>query len=61
MVVPDHKASSLLPKIRSNVLPGSILYTDALRSYRSTQGEYIHSFIDRSRTYVEGRVLSAPR
>lgn len=34
MVVPNHKASSLIPRIYENVVPGSTLYTDALRSYR---------------------------
>ncbi|GAC1392025.1 MAG: IS1595 family transposase [Vulcanimicrobiaceae bacterium] len=56
MVVPDHKRSSLLPHIRQNVLPGSMLYTDALRSYRNLGPEYHHAFIDHMVTYVEGRV-----
>jgi transposase-like protein len=56
MVVPNHKASSLIPRIRENVLPGSVLYTDALRSYRQTDQEYIHRFIDHSLHYVQGRV-----
>jgi hypothetical protein len=34
MVIPNHKASSLIPKIYENIVPGSTLYTDALRSYR---------------------------
>jgi len=55
-VVPNHKAASLLPRIYQNVLPGSILYTDALRSYRQTDHDYIHKFIDHSLSYVEGRV-----
>jgi hypothetical protein len=55
-VVPNHKAVSLLPKIYENVLPGSILYTDALRSYRQAAPDYIHEFIDHSLRYVEGRV-----
>jgi len=56
MVVPNHKASSLIPRIYSNVLPGSVLYTDALRSYRRTDHDYTHKFIDHSLRYVEGRV-----
>jgi hypothetical protein len=35
---------------------GSVLYTDALRSYRQTDRDYIHEFIDHSLAYVEGRV-----
>ncbi|HTW85633.1 MAG TPA: IS1595 family transposase [Candidatus Sulfotelmatobacter sp.] len=56
MVVPDHKRASLLPHIQQNVLPGSVLYTDALRSYRNIGPEYRHEFIDHMVTYVEGRV-----
>lgn len=56
MVVPNHKASSLIPKIYENVETGSTLYTDALRSYRQTDRDYIHEFIDHSLAYVEGRV-----
>ena len=56
MVVPNHKASSLIPRKYSNVLPGSVLYTDAFRSYRRTDRNYIHKFIDHSLRYVEGRV-----
>jgi transposase-like protein len=55
-VVPNHKASSLMPVLRLNVLPGSVLYTDALRSYRQADGEYIHRFIDHSLRFAEGRV-----
>jgi len=57
VVVPDHRRSSLIPHIRANVLPGSAIYTDALRSYRSLPSEgYAHAFIDHMVTYCEGRV-----
>ena len=56
MVVPNHKASSLIPKICSNVVTGSTLYTDALRSYRQTDRDFVHDFIDHSVAYVNGRV-----
>jgi len=56
MMVPNHRASSLLPEIYANVRPGSMLYTDALRSYRQVGPEYMHKFIDHSLRYVEGRV-----
>ncbi len=55
MVVPDHSKASLVPRLRSNVLPGSVLYTDALRSYRGLS-EFQHAFVDHMVTYVEGRV-----
>jgi transposase-like protein len=56
MVVHDHKRRTLAPLIHSNVLPGSVLYTDALRSYRNLGPDYLHAFVDHMKTYVEGRV-----
>jgi transposase-like protein len=56
MVVPDHSKASLVPRIRENVAPGSMLYTDALRSYRNLGPDYSHAFVDHMVTYVEGRV-----
>jgi len=56
MVVPDHKAATLIPRIYANVLPGSVLYTDALRSYRQADRDYVHRFIDHAVKYVEGCV-----
>jgi transposase-like protein len=56
MVVPNHKASSLIPRIYENVVPGTTLYTDALRSYRQTDRDYVHEYIDHSLAYVQGRV-----
>ena len=56
MIVPNHRASSLIPKIYANVRTGSTLYTDALRSYRQCDRDYIHEFIGHSLTYVNGRV-----
>jgi transposase-like protein len=56
MVVLNHKASSLVPRILDNVVTGSTLYNDALRSYRQTDRGFIHDFIDHSVEYVNGRV-----
>jgi transposase-like protein len=47
-VVPNHKASCLIPVIYRNALPGSMVYTDALRSYRQLDRDYVHEFIDHS-------------
>jgi len=58
MVVPDHKAKSLLPKIYEHVVPGSTLYTDALRSYRQADRDFVHEFIDHSVEYVNGRITT---
>lgn len=56
MVVPNHKATSLIPKVYEHIEPGSTLYTDALRSYRQADRDFSHEFIDHSVAYVEGRV-----
>lgn len=56
MVVENRKASSLMPRLRANVLPGSVLDTDALRSYSEAQQHYAHHVIDHSIRYVQGRV-----
>jgi transposase-like protein len=56
MVVPNHKASSLIPQLYRNVVPGSILYTDALRSYHQADRDYIHQFVDHSLRFAEGLV-----
>jgi len=58
MVVPNHKATSLIPRIYDNVRPGSTLYTDALRSYRQADRDFIHEFIDHSVAYVNGRITT---
>ena len=64
MVVPNHKASSLIPKIYANVVTGSTLYTDALRSYRQTDRDFVHDFYrplcglrQRSRSHEHHRKL----
>lgn len=58
MVVGSRKRTDLHPHIRSNVFPGSSIYTDALWTYRSLKGlnDYQHAFIDHFVTYCEGRV-----
>ncbi|MEX2302678.1 MAG: IS1595 family transposase [Bryobacterales bacterium] len=55
-VVADRRASSVIPEIVDNVLPGSAVYTDDLRSYRELVADYAHEFIDHTEAYVKGRV-----
>jgi len=55
MVVPDHSKVSLVPPLYRNVLPGSMLYTDALRTYRNLPA-FQHEFVDHMIEYVNGRV-----
>jgi len=58
MVVPDHSAATLLPIIRKNVWPGSVLYTDAMRAYRTTEAQYVHYAIDHAVRYVDGHITT---
>jgi transposase-like protein len=56
-MVPSRRSALLQKEIRSNVAPGSILYTDAFASYRhGLEADYIHEVIDHSEDYVRGRV-----
>ncbi len=56
-MVPTRRSALLQKEIRSNVAPGSILYTDAFASYRrGLEADYIHEVIDHSEDYVRGRV-----
>jgi transposase-like protein len=56
MVVKDRSAASLIPPIRANVLPTSILYTDAWGPYRRAETHYAHEIVDHTVEYVRGRV-----
>ena len=55
-VVPDTKSRTLQVEIRENVEPGSEVYTDALRSYRGLDPEYVHQVVDHAEQYAEGKV-----
>jgi transposase-like protein len=56
MVVPNTKRKSLRRAINTHVEPGSIVYSDALRSYNDLNTDYIHSVINHAEKYVEGNV-----
>lgn len=56
MVVHSTRRSELERQIFANVAPGSIVYTDALKSYRALRATYQHDFIDHAAEYVRGRV-----
>jgi transposase-like protein len=55
-VVPNVQSASLVPIIRENVQPGSEMITDMLRSYWEIRDDYIHSVIDKTKSYVKGHV-----
>jgi len=56
MVVPNTKRRSLQGEVLKHVESGSRVYTDALRSYRDLDKEYIHSVINHAERYVDGLV-----
>lgn len=55
-VVPDTKSRTLQVEVRKNVEPGSEVHTDALRSYRGLDPEYVHNVVDHAERYVDGHV-----
>lgn len=55
-VVPDTKSRTLQVEVRENVEPGSEVHTDALRSYRGLDPEYVHNVVDHAERYVDGHV-----
>ncbi len=50
------KRSVLDPIVRKNVQSGSTVYSDALASYDSLHGEFVHKVIDHAEAYVDGQV-----
>ena len=55
-VVPDTKSRTLQVEVRENVEPGSEVHTDALKSYRGLDPEYVHNVVDHAERYVNGHV-----
>src|SRR6266850_6449704 len=55
-VVDTRRKHDLHAHIRENVVPGSELHTDALKSYDGLDSEYAHKVIDHAESYVEGNV-----
>jgi transposase-like protein len=58
-VLPDRKKDSLHTVIHSNVEPGTVLYTDALKNYRDPgiTEVYQHDFVDHAEAYVKDKVV----
>jgi len=55
-IVPNTKRHPLHGEIRKHVHTGATVNTDALRSYRGLDDEYIHNVIDHAEAYVNGQV-----
>ena len=56
VVIPNTKRKSLRSAINTHVEPGSIVYSDALRSYNDLNTDYIHSVINHAEKYVDGQI-----
>jgi transposase-like protein len=56
MVVPNTKRKSLRREINSHVETGSMVYSDALKSYNDLNNDYIHNVINHAEKYVDGNV-----
>ncbi len=55
-IVPNVRRATLQRVVREQVVPGSTVYSDALRSYRGLDWDYVHATIDHAETYVKDRV-----
>jgi|SRR5215213_42829 len=56
MVVANVKRKSLRREINTHVEAGSMVYSDALKSYNDLNYDYIHNVINHAEKYVEGNV-----
>lgn len=55
-VIPNNKRKPLHDHIKKNVENGSNVYSDALRSYRGLENNYIHNVINHAERYVDGHI-----
>jgi len=55
-IVPTVRRKPLHGEIRKHVEAGSAIYSDALKSYNTLDGDYQHQVIDHAVTYVDGNV-----
>lgn len=60
VVVPDRRATTLVPIIQRYVAPGSTITTDGWRSYRSLGGTYIHRVVNHSLNFVDPVTGASP-
>jgi transposase-like protein len=56
MVVPNVKRKSLHSEVSKHVEAGSMVYSDALRSYDRLADEFIHNVINHAEEYVRGNI-----
>src|ERR1051326_5843666 len=56
MVVSNVRRKSLRREINNHIEPGSMVYSDALKSYNDLNTDYIHNVINHAEKYVQGNV-----
>jgi transposase-like protein len=55
-VVPNVRGHRLQGKVRAEVERNSMIFSDALKSYRGLSQDYVHQVVDHAETYVDGMV-----
>jgi transposase-like protein len=55
-VVETRRRKTLSPVVREQVEAGTVVYTDALKSYNDLRSDYVHQVIDHAEEYVRGNV-----
>jgi transposase-like protein len=55
-VVSDIRRGTLHPEVKKHVEPGSMIYTDELKSYDGLEADYAHKVINHAEAYVKGNV-----
>ena len=55
-IVRNVRRNGLQREIKKEIVKGSEIYTDALRSYSGLEQEYVHKLIDHAECYAKGHV-----
>jgi transposase-like protein len=55
-VIPSTRRQTLADRLRENVEPGSVVYTDAAAAYTSIKNTYTHYVINHAHEYVRGHI-----
>lgn len=55
-IVPNIRKGHLQLEVQEHVLPGSMVFTDALKSYDGLEQDYIHQVINHAEAYGKGNV-----
>ncbi len=56
IVVRDNSRDALEPNVHEHVPAGATVYTDAHRSYKFLQYDYMHKVVDHAERYVDGQI-----